>query len=275
MAQQTKSQISNENLPSWLAHPETHQVKLAKGRLIQDNLSKFGNLISFLTNVTPVYAAKNSPWIRIIELIGLTVLIVLSSQVMFLWLMLILLLVHLVLLPGKVIVTIGKKLVKLLAVSLIVLLPSLLLRSSNISLFMARIALIMLNISMFLSVTSWTQFIQGLEQLHFPSVIILTLDITMKYVYTLGVYIQELLNSIKLRTYGQHVERRVLGVILGQVYLSAKKRTSDLYQAMLLRGYNSNNVAEWKLSLNKYDLISITELIGAIVIYFLTRGMIS
>lgn len=58
----------------------------------------------------------------------------------------------------------------------------------------------MLNISIFLSITSWPQFIQGLKQLHLPNVIILTLDITMKYVYTLGVYIQELLSSIKLRT---------------------------------------------------------------------------
>ncbi len=143
-------------------------------------------------------------------------------------------------------------------------LPSLLLQANNIGLFLARIALIMLNISIFLSIsTSWPQFIQGLKQLHLPNVIILTLDITMKYVYTLGVYIQELLSSIKLRTFGQHVNRRVLGVIIGQVYLSAKKRTSDLYQAMLLRGYNSNNVASWRLSWNKYDIISMGELLLA------------
>lgn len=282
MVQQTKPQISSKNetkpaekLPVWLMNPERHQVQLTKGRLVQDNLSKFATLVAFLTRVTPVYTAKNSPWVRIIELIGLTILIVLSSQVMFLWLILILMLVHLVILPGSVIITISKKLFKLMVVSLIVLLPSLLLQANNIGLFLARVALIMLNISIFLSITSWPQFIQGLEQLHLPSVIILTLDITMKYVYTLGVYIQELLSSIKLRTFGQHVNRRVLGVIIGQVYLSAKKRTSDLYQAMLLRGYNSNNVASWKLSWNKYDLISMGELLFAVVAYFLTRGVVA
>ncbi|WP_304678389.1 energy-coupling factor transporter transmembrane component T [uncultured Limosilactobacillus sp.] len=282
MVQQTKPQISSktetkpaEKLPVWLMNPERHQVQLTKGRLVQDNLSKFATLVAFLTRVTPVYTAKNSPWVRIIELIGLTILIVLSSQVLFLWLILILMLVHLVILPGSVIITISKKLFKLMVVSLIVLLPSLLLQANNIGLFLARVALIMLNISIFLSITSWPQFIQGLEQLHLPSVIILTLDITMKYVYTLGVYIQELLSSIKLRTFGQHVNRRVLGVIIGQVYLSAKKRTSDLYQAMLLRGYNSNNVASWKLSWNKYDLISMGELLFAVVAYFLTRGVVA
>ncbi|MBD5807460.1 energy-coupling factor transporter transmembrane component T [Limosilactobacillus walteri] len=282
MVQQTKPQISSktetkpaEKLPVWLMNPERHQVQLTKGRLVQDNLSKFATLVAFLTRVTPVYTAKNSPWVRIIELIGLTILIVLSSQVLFLWLILILMLVHLVILPGSVIITISKKLFKLMVVSLIVLLPSLLLQANNIGLFLARVALIMLNISIFLSITSWPQFIQGLEQLHLPSVIILTLDITMKYVYTLGVYIQELLSSIKLRTFGQHVNRRVLGVIIGQVYLSAKKRTSDLYQAMLLRGYNSNNVASWKLSWNKYDLISMGELLFAVVAYFLTRGVVT
>lgn len=281
MDQQIKPRISDKpqptekRLPVWMMNPERHQVQLTKGRLVQDNLSKFASLVAFLTKVTPVYSAKNSPWVRIVELIGLTILIVLSSQVLFLWMMLILLLIHLVILPGKTIITIGKKLVKLMVVSLIVLLPSLLLQASNITLFLARVALIMLNISIFLSTTSWPQFIQGLKQLHLPSVIILTLDITMKYVYTLGVYIQELLSSIKLRTFGQHVNRRVLGVIIGQVYLSAKKRTSDLYQAMLLRGYNSNNVAGWKLSWNKYDLVSMGELLFAVVAYCLTRGVVA
>ena len=102
MVQQTKPQINNqpknkpiEKLPVWLMNSERHQVPLTKGRLVQDNLSKFAALVAFLTRITPVYSAKNSPWVRIVELIGLTILIVLSSQVMFLWLMLILMLVHL------------------------------------------------------------------------------------------------------------------------------------------------------------------------------------
>lgn len=281
MAQQINPQISKKNkavptkLPVWLMNSERHQVQLTKGRLVQDNLTRFATLVAFLTRITPVYKAKNSPWVRIIELIGLTILIVLSSQVMFLWLILILLLTHLIILPGSVIITITKKLVKLMAVSLLVLLPSLLLQTNNISLFLTRVALIMLNISIFLSITSWPQFIQGLEQLHLPSVIILTLDITMKYVYTLGVYIQELLSSIKLRTFGQHVNCRVLGVIIGQVYLSAKKRMGDLYQAMLLRGYNNSSIARRKLSWNKYDLISMGELLFAVVAYFVTRGVVA
>ena len=180
MVQQTKPQINNQpknktvgKLPVWLMNSERHQVPLTKGRLVQDNLSKFAALVAFLTRITPVYSAKNSPWVRIVELIGLTILIVLSSQVMFLWLMLILMLVHLLILPGSVIITISKKLCKLLLVSLVVLLPSLLLQANNIGLFLARIALIMLNISIFLSITSWPQFIQGLKQLHLPNVIIL------------------------------------------------------------------------------------------------------
>lgn len=280
MDQQTKPQINKQSqsqtsLPFWLTIPQQERVELKKGRMVQDNISKFAGLIAFLTKVTPVYHAKNSPWVRIIEMVGLTTLIVLSAKVTFLWLILILLLTHLAMLPGKVIVNIGKKLVKLMVVSLLVLLPSLLLRSSNISLFLTRVGLIMLNISIFLSITSWPQFIDGLEQLHLPSVIILTLDITMKYVYTLGVYLQELLNSIKLRTFGQHVDRKVLGVIIGHVYLSAKKRTGDLYQAMELRGFNSNHTASWKLSWNKYDTISVTELVVALVAYLVTQGVVA
>lgn len=267
--QSQSNQVNDCNdLPGWLNKKEESKVQLSKGKLIQNNLNIFTNLIKALTKVSPAYAAKNSPWMRIAELIVLTTLILLSSQVVFLWLVFILILLHLVFLPGKVIVRIGKKLTKLILISLIVLLPSLLLRDNNIGLFIARTVLIMLNISIFLSVTSWPQFIQGLEQIHFPSVMILTLDITMKYVYTLGIYIQEVLNSIKLRTFGQHVNRKVLGVIVGQVYLSAKKRTVDLYQAMTLRGYNNKNVVNWKLGWNKYDNLSLIEILVAIIAYF-------
>ncbi|TSO25916.1 energy-coupling factor transporter transmembrane component T [Lactobacillus sp. LL6] len=267
--QSQSNQVNDCNdLPGWLNKKEESKVQLSKGKLIQNNLNIFTNLIKALTKVSPAYAAKNSPWMRIAELIVLTTLILLSSQVVFLWLVFILILLHLVFLPGKVIVRIGKKLTKLILISLIVLLPSLLLRDNNIGLFIARTVLIMLNISIFLSVTSWPQFIQGLEQIHFPSVMILTLDITMKYVYTLGIYIQEVLNSIKLRTFGQHVNRKVLGVIVGQVYLSAKKRTIDLYQAMTLRGYNNKNVVNWKLGWNKYDNLSLIEILVAIIAYF-------
>ncbi|MGQ5709892.1 energy-coupling factor transporter transmembrane component T family protein [Lactobacillus sp. PSON] len=263
------SQVNNyKELPAWLNTGEENKVQLSKGKLIQNNLNIFTNLIKALTKISPAYAAKNSPWMRIAELIVLTTLILLSSQVVFLWMVFILILLHLVFLPGKVIVRIGKKLTKLVLISLIVLLPSLLLRDNNIGLFISRTVLIMLNISIFLSVTSWPQFIQGLEQIHFPSVMILTLDITMKYVYTLGIYIQEVLNSIKLRTFGQHVNRKVLGVIVGQVYLSAKKRTVDLYQAMTLRGYNNKNVVNWKLSWNKYDNLSLIEILAAVIVYF-------
>lgn len=84
MAQQIKPQISKKNkavptkLPVWLMNSERHQVQLTKGRLVQDNLTRFATLVAFLTRITPVYKAKNSPWVRIIELIGLTILIVLS-----------------------------------------------------------------------------------------------------------------------------------------------------------------------------------------------------
>lgn len=261
------------DLPLWMQMRQQGQVQLEKGRLVQDNLSKFGALIAYLTKIQPVYQAKNSPWARIVELIGLTILIVLSSNIVYLWMVLLLMMVHLIILPGDIIINILKKLVKLMIISTIVLLPSLLLQANNIQLFLTRVALIMLNISIFLSINTWPQFIRGLKQLHCPGVIILTLDITMKYVYTLGSYIQELLNSIKLRTFGQHVNRKMMGVILGQVYLSAKKRTTDLYNAMLLRGYNGTNANKGKLTWNKYDLFSMGELLVAIIGYCLTRGV--
>lgn len=259
-------------LPEWLQSSNHDPLPAGKRNFVQVNIKTVIRLLDYFTQVTPKVSVKTSPWLRLLLLIGYTYLILASSNVLFLWLVLLLLAARLVTFPGTTIVPIFKKLIKLLLISAVLLLPSVLLRNSNLDLFLIRIGLVMLNLSIFLTVTSWQQFIQALRQLHLPSLIVLTIDITIKYAYTLGNYLQEILYSVRLRTLGQQVDRHMLGVIVGQLYLSARKRMNDLYQAMLLRGYQRMTKNRQRLVFNRQDLIAVSIFSLMVILAVMLKG---
>ncbi|MCG0573055.1 energy-coupling factor transporter transmembrane component T family protein [Lactiplantibacillus plantarum] len=267
-----EKKTNNAALPQWLQDNNQDPLPTGKRNFVQVNIKTVIRLLDYFTQVTPKVSVKTSPWLRLILLIAYTYLILTSTNVIFLWVIFLLLATRLVTFPGTVIVPIFKKLFKLLLVSAILLLPSVLLRNSNLDLFLIRISLVMLNLSIFLTVTSWHQFIQALRQLHLTSLIVLTIDITIKYAYTLGNYLQEILYSVRLRTLGQQVDHQMMGVIVGQLYLSARKRMNDLYQAMLLRGYQQATRNRQPLAISRYDLLAIGVFVLMVILAVMLKG---
>ena len=267
-----KKKPNNVALPQWLQTDNHDPAPVSKHNFVQANIKTVIRLLDYFTQINPKVSVKTSSWIRMLLLIGYTYLILATTNVIYLWLIFLLLIIRLATFPGTIIVSIFKKLIKLLLISLILLLPSELLQNSNLGLFLIRISLVMLNLSIFLMVTSWQQFIQALCQLHVPSIIVLTVDITIKYTYTLGNYLQEILYSIRLRTLGQRVNHQMMGVIIGQLYLSARKRMNELYQAMLLRGYHRTVPNKQRLVFNRYDLVAVAVVILMVILSITLRG---
>lgn len=126
--------------------------------------------------------------------------ILLSNTVLFLEIMLVIVMLRLVFLPGTIVRNDGETL-KLMLVSLLVLMPSLLLHNDNLGIFGTNRIGNALYCAV-LATTPWKRFIEALEQLHFPGVMILTLDITIKYIGILGRHLEEILTSIKLKSFG-------------------------------------------------------------------------
>ena len=105
-----------------------------------------------------------------------------------------------------------------------------------------------------------------MEQLHFPGAMILTLDITIKYIGILGRYLEEILTSIKLKSFGNGSSQKTVGVILGQLYLTSKKRMVELYEAMVLRGYDGEHFKAKSFRLGIVDWLTIVEILAVIII---------
>lgn len=151
-------------------------------------------------------------------------------------------------------------------ISFLLFFPSVFILSNDVLLFFIRQLLIILNISFYTSTNNWQNFMLALKQLRLPTTLILILDITIKYIYVLSMYLKEMLDGIRLRTLGQSVDYKLIGALIGQLYFISRKKMLELHQAMMLRGGESleNNR---KITIDFLDYFLIIEIIAIICLF--------
>lgn len=265
-----KTRINNK-LPSWMNKENGDKILFSKRKnYILVNIRAITKLIKFFVVRKIQYNSNISPWLHILLLVGYATIILIETKLSCLWIIALVLCAKLILLPGVIIINIIKRLLRMLVVSSFILLPSAIFIQNNMSLFLIRTLLILINLSLFITTTPWQQFIEGLRQLHIPKIIILIIDITIKYIYILGLSLEEELYSLRLRTLGQQVDNRVSGILIGQLYLSLRDQTTQVHQAMVLRGYNhisKRYLFKDTFMMNFHDFWAIAEFICLITIF--------
>ncbi|RKW38911.1 MAG: energy-coupling factor transporter transmembrane protein EcfT [Lachnospiraceae bacterium] len=266
--------MTNQTLPDWMMREEiTVNDSEVKSSFLQSNLSTVISLLSYL-KIEDRKKYSGSPVIRICELLILLVLIYNSKSIVFLWTVGIFLLAEIAFFSGREIRSIVKKLIRLIIFTSVILLPSYLLHPSiHPTFFLIRTVLLLLNLSVFLTKTSWSDFITGLRGLYLPQELVMIFDIAIKYFYILGNHIKSILYAIRIRSL-QGVSKKLTGAILGQVYLISKEHMKSLYEAMLLRGYGTKVKVRRKLQLNKSDILHISICIILIILFFTLKGQI-
>lgn len=266
--------MTNQTLPDWMMKEEiTVNGSEVKSGFLQSNLSTVISLLSYL-KIEDRKKYGGSPVIRICELLILLVLIYNSKSIVFLWTVGIFLLAEIAFFSGREIRSIVRKLIRLIIFTAVILLPSYLLHPSiHPTFFLIRTVLLLLNLSVFLTKTSWSDFIEGLRGLYLPEELVMIFDIAIKYFYILGNHIKSILYAIRIRSL-QGVSKKLTGAILGQVYLISKEHMKSLYEAMLLRGYGTKVKVRRKLQLNKSDILHISICIILIILFFTLKGQI-
>ena len=266
--------MTNQTLPDWMMREEiTVNDSEVKSSFLQSNLSTVISLLSYL-KIEDRKKYSGSPVIRICELLILLVLIYNSKSIVFLWTVGIFFLAEVAFFSGREIRSIVRKLIRLIIFTAVILLPSYLLHPSiHPTFFLIRTVLLLLNLSVFLTKTSWSDFITGLRGLYLPEELVMIFDIAIKYFYILGNHIKSILYAIRIKSL-QGVSKKLTGAILGQVYLISKEHMKSLYEAMLLRGYGTKVKVRRKLQLNKSDILHISICIILIILFFTLKGQI-
>lgn len=267
--------MTNQTLPDWMMKEEiTVNNSEVKSGFLQSNLSTVISLLSYL-KIEDRKKYGGSPVIRICELLILLVLIYNSKSIVFLWTVGIFLLAEIAFFSGREIRSIVRKLIRLIIFTSVILLPSYLLHPSiHPTFFLIRTVLLLLNLSVFLTKTSWSDFITGLRGLYLPEELVMIFDIAIKYFYILGNHIRNILYAVRIRSVGGGVSKKLTGAILGQVYLISREHMKSLYEAMLLRGYGTKVKVRRKLQLNKSDILHISICIILIILFFTLKGQL-
>lgn len=261
------------HLPPFLQKNECNDFEFKKSSMFLgknlNTLSKMLDKIRFTRNEA---SEKNSPYIRLLEFMILTIVISLSKNLIFLWITSLFFLSKLALFKGSTIISVVKRLFILCLLSFVFILPGVIFANNvNPSLFLFRVGVNLLNLSIFSAATPFPSLVKALRQLGMPMLFVQTMDICYKYIYVLGNVTVSIIEAVKLRCIGMKEDKRLVGAIIGQLYLSTDRYTRELYEAMVLRGYNLNNLRKKRLSFNRYDLLSVLRTVVLLMIFIVLK----
>lgn len=162
-----------------------------------------------------------------------------SRSLLLFWLLGLMLLGFVARLPLDNLKGVLKKTVLLLILPVLIYLPTLIWQGFNI-LFIIRLPSIALLIALYSELTSIDDVLQALKKLHFPNIVLLQLDITVKYIYIFGQILLDILKGIEVRSIGGNLNFQVGSNIWGILYLKALQYGKDLQKAMEARSFTGD-----------------------------------
>ena len=234
------------HLPLFLQKNECSDFEFKKSSMfLGKNLNTLSKLLDKIRFTRNEASEKNSPYIRLLEFM---------------------------IFKGSTIISVVKRLFILCLLSFVFILPGVIFANNvNPSLFLFRVGVNLLNLSIFSAATPFPSLVKALRQLGMPMLFVQTMDICYKYIYVLGNVTVSIIEAVKLRCIGMKEDKRLVGAIIGQLYLSTDRYTRELYEAMVLRGYNLNNLRKKRLSFNRYDLLSVLRTVVLLMVFIVLK----
>ena len=140
-----------------------------------------------------------------------------------------------------------------------------------LSLFLFRLPLIAVAIAYYSETSTISEMLVALKGLHFPDLVLLQLDITIKYIDVFGKQLMDLLKGIEARSFGGNHRFRIGSNIWGILYLKAIRYGEELTQAMEARCFvgeyvKSSQSFTWK------DWLALISLVAVILGQILLGG---
>ncbi len=119
--------------------------------------------------------------------------------------------------------------------------------------------------------TPFEQMLRGFEQLRVPGVLVHTVSLCWRYLFTFRDELQRMLRARDARAWrGRWLwQVAVFGRIIGLLFLRAYERAERVYQAMLARGYADKPPATDR----RFDLRDAAFLAGGVIVLATSRAM--
>lgn len=90
------------------------------------------------------------------------------------------------------------------------------------------------------STTTFTDFLKGLDLLHLPRILVMLMSFMYRYIFVLLEEARRLMRARSLRYFGSRYREqfRVLGYMIGMLFIRTYERAERIYHAMILRGFS-------------------------------------
>ncbi len=104
--------------------------------------------------------------------------------------------------------------------------------------------------------TKWTSITRAMKIFHVPDIIILVLDMAIKYIIILGEFSIHMLDALRLRSVGRNDKKyQSLSNLLGCLFLKSIEMSELTYSAMECRGFSGKYSLYYKTHVHYRDFI--------------------
>lgn len=244
-------------MPEWMLKDEIYSPETDKNGFIEKSiLSLLGILSRIKGQETPANPKSEiNSNLKVVFTFILALLLSLSSSFSFVVVVNVYILVVLSLLEAETIIKVFKVSIIMAFFTFIMLLPALILGSGNSSIMLTgKIFATVAAVNILSRTTRWNDITGALRFFHVPDLIILVLDIAIKYIMMLGEYALSMLYSLKMRSVGKNRRKYTsLSGIAGTMFIKSREMAEEMYSAMECRGFTGDYQSHRKLRLGFAD----------------------
>jgi cobalt/nickel transport system permease protein len=227
-------------MPEWLQKSENYTPTPDKDTFVNKSI------LSFLGLIARIKAQDSRPdkfrvnaFFRVLFTLMLVILISLSRNFAFLYVILAYLLLFLCSLPGRDIIKILRVSLIMTAFSVVLLIPSVFFGNYySIVSIPAKLFVTLLSVNILSHSTRFDHITLALKRFHIPDIFIFVLDSTLRYIVMLGEFSVEMLYALNLRSVGKNSGKYgALSGIAGTMFLKSREMSEEMYAAMECRGF--------------------------------------
>lgn len=264
------SEFVETALPAWMTEPEPYEAeKDSDGFLTKSTLSVLA-VLSRIRETSSAGLHWASPAVMLFTVLTLIVLMAVSRNMIYTYVVLAETLVASIFLCNKALARSMKTSLSAFLLSMVLLLPA--------ALTGAPRTMLTVSVKVFVSVAllnlvsqsiPMNRITESLKAFHVPDIFIFTLDITLKYIVMLGDVCVNMLNALRMRSVGKnHSKGKALSGVLGVTFLKSREMADEMYGAMNCRGFEGEYTKSAKRELGWKDAVT-TLFLGGMIAFFL------
>ncbi len=255
-------------LPEWMIQSENYIPEKDSNSYVKKSILKLLSMLSRLRMHGGVTFRGNAA-VRLFVMLIFILLISLSKNMFFVYIMLAVLLVRLIFVPGKVAVQVLAPGISAALFSVLMLIPSAFMGSPKSMIFISLKVFISASmVNVFAVTIPWNYITDALKTFFVPDIFIFILEITLKNIIWLGDIAYNMLSALNMRQIGHNRNKsEALEGILGTLFIKTKESSDVTYNAMMLRGFTGEYRRLRKKRFTLTDAVYLLVLIAVIAVF--------